>query len=70
MKYVFCPIAGAREAGISVRNHRTADSFVVLNEREVMTASIPGSTLEERADHLGGDVYPIATIKQLLDNYE
>ena len=67
MKYVICSIRAAEIAEISVRNHRILGADVVLNEREVMTASIPGETLAQRVSHLGGKVYSIAQVKKKIN---
>ena len=64
MKYVVCPISAAENAGFSVHYHLMNESDIVLNEKEVMSSSVPGYTLAQRASHLGGRVYPIAKIKK------
>lgn len=72
MLYIEAKKGLALAAGFSIRGHRTNDTGMILNEKEVMfndhLADYP--TLQDKAAALEGTVYSHYEILQILKNYE
>lgn len=72
MKYIEAKKGLALQAGFSLRGHRTNDTGMILNEKEVMFADSLAAypTLQEKAAALDGTIHTHDEILQILKNYE
>ena len=72
MQYIEAKKGLALAAGFSLRGHRTNDTGMILNEKEVLFAPTLAEypTLEEKVAALDGTVYSHYEILQILKNYE
>lgn len=57
MRYVFCEIGKATQAGFNADVHRTKGGRILLNEKEVIRCANLSGTLDERASALGGQSF-------------
>ena len=72
MKYIVANKALAVNVGFSIRGHRSNETGIILNEKEVMFNRLLEKypTLEEKAEALEGTVCSLSDIKKILNDYE
>ena len=72
MQYIEAKKGLALQAGFSLKGHRTNETGMILNEKEVMFADSLSAypTLQEKAEALEGTVHSHTEILQILKNYE
>lgn len=64
MKYVIADRSKALSYGINAIGHRSKDSQIIVNEKEL--DQVPGTTLSKRAKAVDGKVYTAAAVKKII----
>lgn len=68
MQYILADIKKAKDWGFSEIGHAVRESFICLNEKEVMNNEALQGDLAERADTLGGYVASASEAKLMMNN--
>lgn len=68
MQYVIANLKKAKDWGFSEIGHNVRESFICLNEKEVMNNEALKGDLAERAETLGGYVASVSEAKLIMNN--
>lgn len=70
MKYIVVSKGLALAAGFKLKGHRHNSTRMILNEKELSFSNVvPGSTLEEKAQALEGEIMTNSEIHQIINEY-
>lgn len=70
MRYIIASKEKASEKGFLVKIHRTNDTQVILNEKEVMNNRLLSGTLEERCEQLDGMDYSEKDMLHIINDWK
>lgn len=70
MKYILANKDKCETYGVNLKGTQTIDGKALINEYSLMRCSpeVPGSSLEEKAKSIGGEIHSEAEVINMIEN--